>query len=364
MKQIPIETFLLDLLNTIRQRYTGIYDHLDGIRIAGLANRPDHIYMLLEEAANLLAQTICEHFNGRLQMRKFDDKEKLINESNSIFMMYHWRNDKKIYKFNRDLVESLIQQADQSDEYSIKIPADILLHLPYNGLFIEADIGYNIIGFITTLDYRDETYGLSVYAICDHQIENFNSNKSVSPLRLGIPLVKGKTIGECLDISTVNTEFITDKDYDDKDLYITKFKKYIKKIKMRILNVILYAIAANADIAKNPAQARIYKPRQPSSRIKDKLSEIESFDVGVNIGRTLRVCNESDNKDYSDKETRYYNTNRGSKKSPHIRCGHYHHYWVGKRDTPERKMILKWIPPTFIGGYTERTDIVSINPVE
>lgn len=34
---------------------------------------------------------------------------------------------------------------------------------------------------------------------------------------------------------------------------------------------------------------------------------------------------------------------------PHIRRGHWHHYWIGPRKGP-RKLILKWIHPLIIGG--------------
>ena len=34
----------------------------------------------------------------------------------------------------------------------------------------------------------------------------------------------------------------------------------------------------------------------------------------------------------------------------HVRRAHWHHYWVGKQNTDERKLILHWIPPTLVRG--------------
>ena len=51
----------------------------------------------------------------------------------------------------------------------------------------------------------------------------------------------------------------------------------------------------------------------------------------------------------------------GKSKAPHSRRGHWHHYWVGKKDSGERRLILKWIAPTFVNG-TPNT--VNINIVE
>lgn len=32
-----------------------------------------------------------------------------------------------------------------------------------------------------------------------------------------------------------------------------------------------------------------------------------------------------------------------SEKSPHVRRGHWHHYWVGKKGSDERRRVLKWV---------------------
>ena len=56
---------------------------------------------------------------------------------------------------------------------------------------------------------------------------------------------------------------------------------------------------------------------------------------------------------YVDDEGNLIGKNKGSnsKKSPHLRMGHYHHYWVGKMDKPEeRKLILKYIAPIYINS--------------
>jgi hypothetical protein len=39
----------------------------------------------------------------------------------------------------------------------------------------------------------------------------------------------------------------------------------------------------------------------------------------------------------------------GGSVRPHVRRGHYHHFWTGPRDG-ERKLICHWIPPTLVKG--------------
>lgn len=49
-------------------------------------------------------------------------------------------------------------------------------------------------------------------------------------------------------------------------------------------------------------------------------------------------------------------------KAPHVRRAHWHHYWTGARESAERCLVLKWIPPVFVGGAS--ADIVTIHPVK
>lgn len=41
-------------------------------------------------------------------------------------------------------------------------------------------------------------------------------------------------------------------------------------------------------------------------------------------------------------------TGKGTAKRPHLRKGHFHTFWVGKRGTDERKQVVKFVLPTFI----------------
>ena len=34
----------------------------------------------------------------------------------------------------------------------------------------------------------------------------------------------------------------------------------------------------------------------------------------------------------------------------HERAGHYHRYWVGKKGSPERRLIRKWVEKTSVKG--------------
>lgn len=37
---------------------------------------------------------------------------------------------------------------------------------------------------------------------------------------------------------------------------------------------------------------------------------------------------------------------------PHLRRGHWSHFWTGKRDSADRERVLKWIEPVYINANT------------
>lgn len=48
---------------------------------------------------------------------------------------------------------------------------------------------------------------------------------------------------------------------------------------------------------------------------------------------------------------RYFSSQgTGRKRAPHVRRGHWHRYWVGKHGTEDRKCIVKFLPPMWIGN--------------
>ena len=117
---------------------------------------------------------------------------------------------------------------------------------------------------------------------------------------------------------------------------------------MQCLQIVLYILAQNADIIPDPEQTTITKR---GKTIKDKYSEIRKWDVGYRIGNELRK--------QKTIPTDYQGGTHNSPR-PHIRRGHWHHFWTGPRnDISQRKLILKWLSPMAIAvGDDEDTPVV------
>ena len=119
----------------------------------------------------------------------------------------------------------------------------------------------------------------------------------------------------------------------------------------QILQVILYILAQNAEIAPNSEQSFITKR---GKTVKDKYSEIRKWDVGVRIGTSIRQQKIREQSGSTEHKQNGHNPPR-----PHMRRGHWHHFWTGPKTKPEeRKLILKWLSPMSVAANPDDTPIV------
>ena len=91
--------------------------------------------------------------------------------------------------------------------------------------------------------------------------------------------------------------------------------------------------------------------------------EAQVWDVGVRIASVIRK--------YKDRKANLDNNEmiicEGNHMSPrpHVRSAHWHTYWTGPRDAsfPERKPVLRWLPPIPVGIDWKKELPTSIHPV-
>ena len=125
----------------------------------------------------------------------------------------------------------------------------------------------------------------------------------------------------------------------------------LQELLLKALQVVLYILASNAEIVPNSEQSFITKR---GATIKDKYSEIRKWDVGIRIGAAIRQKSASVEKGESIKTASGHSSPR-----PHMRRGHWHHYWTGPRNVSEnRRLILKWLSPMAVAATPEDTPIV------
>ena len=253
-----------------------------------------------------------------------DAKDELFQTYEVLGMMREWLNFKQIYKFDLDTLDTLFESKCSDLTYEeLKC-----LKMPYECFAIENDIAYKDIVIDSTLVCRRmgtelEMSILSIYGYAKR-------DKSQRLVRLDLIVEKGKSLYEYLE------------EHADEECI-----EYVKKV----LNLIEYLCQPKVDV-------RIIRSTPKKKQIK-KLKHFYNIDyeeneVGYRLGSAIRNYKYIYKKDESpltpsDKPRR--------KVKPHTRCGHYHHYWIGKGRTD---LIVKYVEPTFVLGGSKIATIHNV----
>ncbi len=255
-----------------------------------------------------------------------------------------WRRNKKIYTFHQALASELLAAYDSA----AVLPVDVFLNLPFDGIFVEC-VQKNIYFFVTKdYDVINSASSLSFYF------------PTLSGFSASLPLLPGLSLEKIIDRSikklveqvyNMNEHLQQHYDFNAASMQTTQFAYNLHRHKTQFINnlkialpLLLYLCAQNCENEENAEQKKIYRPRSSgASSIKDAQREIKKFDVGYRIGAAI-VAHQT--KKTTDSEEVRERSGTSAPKSAHVRRGHYHHFWTGPRS--DRKLILKWVNPSFI----------------
>ena len=257
--------------------------------------------------------------------------------------LYAWRKYKEIYSFDSDLADMLFEQADED----LDIPIEILMQIPYPCIYIE----FHETGFFAYFehDVNNHQFEFRMYVIegeCEYPLILHIEKK------WSVVDALNETYKEAKKRSTPEYNYIMD-----------KYKSDLAHKAAELLQFVLYICAENSDRAENPTQSNITRRTKDSEKHpKDVIREIRKWDMGYRIGSQIRRM-KSDDSQKDGTNSGSHAGSFGSRKSPHARRGHWHHFWIGKHNTDERRLILKWVAPMFIGGDDD-DNITTIHPVK
>lgn len=236
--------------------------------------------------------------------------------------LYAWRKYKEIYSFNDELAETLLEQNDD-----IKLPVEALSRLPAPAVWIQFEGKNN--GFFVWYD--------SVFVNGEGDILTlrvFGADDKNKVFIFAVSLIEGMTISEGSAHAV---------SYAPRDpLFDEKFAR-------GLISVILYLCAENKEVEENPEQKQITARTATSvTAPKDVFREIRKWDVGFRVGKKISAAKRDAHQQVG--HTQGGGGSVGTPKRSHVRRGHYHSYWVGSRSSGDRKLVLKWVAPTFING--------------
>lgn len=263
-------------------------------------------------------------------------------EAFTVASLASWRQDKQIFTFDKDLEELLVSQADSA----MKIPSEVLKRLPYRTIFVKTQTReYD--GFFVSID-TNVRKALSI---------RFTILKNGSDYPLYCPIDSNLTIEEALEVIKASIRDKFGKTPLTGILSDTVAKQFEEM--PILLQLVLYICSINAEVKESDTQKNVYRKPATFQQIKDKRREVRLWECGQKTGEIIRRFKVSSANNHSS-----VSTGTGSPKRPHSRRAHYHHYWVGPRDSEERRLILKWLPPTFINAHMSDDNLPTINLVE
>lgn len=310
----------LRLVRDYSAKYPGAYALIDSMREkADLEWNKSRCYIPI--AATV---AIVEHYEG----------DNFSTDPSALAALASWRHYKEIYTFDNELAQELYSQSGDFE----KIPVEVLEAMPFPCIYIALE--------------DDDFQGFFVFWEQDIDVDKgITSDYELRFLTIGsadeglgvyhLHIVGGHTIKESADRTAQRMMRSKESEID------IEFAKMIadmqSQVVSRLLQLVLYICAENADIVENPTQKEITRKPASGAPPKDVFREIRKWDVGYKVGSMIR----------HQKYVAPLNHTQGSAKRPHVRRGHYHHFWAGSEKDGTKRLILRWIAPIFVNGTSD-----------
>lgn len=239
-----------------------------------------------------------------------------------------WRHTQAVYQFDQTLREEL-QNTPATD-----VPADVVKRLPYPCVWIQMDDDG---GFFVMLD--DTRAGIEVVLLGLHR---------------SIGQVFKLVVTASLGVLGQATKLVEGSGYDPGETGIPLSKAIQVNATMlgSLMSMVLYLCSEEPDITSKPSpmnQARIRRGKTPYHPT--------IHHVGYRIGAAFRKAK-------AEREASQGTGGHGASPAPHMRRAHWHTYWVGKENTPQRRQVVKWLPPIPVNVKSDDDIIPTIHKVK
>lgn len=237
-------------------------------------------------------------------------------------MSNHWKQTKLIYEFDKTLVEELNAQTD------LAVASEMLKRLPFECAYIMTP---------------------NLFSYNDEPVDGFMCLKRHDVLQiLFVAWNKkdGTTNEGLLDIH-LDAKTLEESDKLSQEASVRRglISEHAPSTHTGngIIQLLLYLCAANADVQERRPSVSAKK----ANKAIDK-RPVRHWDVGVRVGATIKR-----NRSYAAQTQRKGGDHKQhARPRPHLRRGHWSHFWTGKRDSADRERVLKWIEPVYINADT------------
>ena len=329
--EVPPKTVIREVM----QRWPNAWRQADVFREArgtdGIPSWPDWCYLPIHAGVAIATQG---RPNPEIQMSIWP---ALISGISS------WRVTQGVYRFDPDLFRTLIEQPMEG-----VIPCDVVYRLPEWAVYIETPgmkfpLGNrDLAGFLAFLDWDENRHEINELrfilfsrdgyrSIMEILLDDWTIKEAIQHIYNEALCISGE-LGQ--QMASVPVEQVLPPDYFTK-----------------LVNLTLYLCAENADMAVRP---------HPSTRVSamGKLQppkDAKTWDVGIRIGSAIRKYeNEKIQETTFHDDSSSHNSPR-----PHVRRAHWHSFWTGPKESKDRKIVIRWLPPIPVNVQPENDE----NPV-
>lgn len=268
-----------------------------------------------------------------------------VGDVSRLTALLTWRYTQGIYRFDPSVYSALIDTP-----VTREIPTQVLERMPEWAVYIETPgmtfDDHPMHGFFAHLEYDVNDHRQELRFLLDLDAEH-------GPLLLPVPVHLGGGLAD--GIAKASTEA-------QRQAWRTKQPQFADAIRAPdltsaiapLVSLLLYLCADEADFGA-------HRPQKPTPR-KGKKGKIKLFaatqpkawDCAVRLGAAIRAA-ESQNAEPTGQS--------GSRKRPHMRRAHWHSFWIGRRDSDDRNLIVRWVPPIAVNLTDDELPAV-IKPVE
>lgn len=276
-------------------------------------------------------------------VRRYSFDEQSCTNADILVGAYAWLKFKACFSFDQTLYDSLVNNTDDMK----KIPINVLTQMPAPSVYIDLkDDDFSGVLAYLDFDFSDETdvqkgkgeYRRSYLVLTPIRMSEDGivplSSVSVPLLNMPIEEVwkdeRNFFYNSCIGVAPF---VVIEKAFQDMVALFNRISY--------VIPLLLYLCTERPDITKVTKRGRTAVEKIKTS------PQAVRWDVGVRIGTALRLglSRASDDDGEVEEDTKDSPVKRNRSPKAHIRRAHWHHFWVGKKDSNERKLVLRWMPP-------------------
>lgn len=304
----------IDHLNAFTRRYPKAWKAVDAARkhkLYGSSFFPTWCFAPF--AAYEAIITIYRECEGNQET--FGDIEKLAALSS-------WRYTQGVYEFEQTIYESI-----SNNKMTGNIPVDVIYRMPEWCVYIKTTDFGDDCGFFAHLEYDHVSEVTRLKFLLDDR-------EDLYPVTLHL--------GEWTVEEALNRFFTASAKQHNLDECDVSFNALVEKTlttAQKCLSLLLYLCTDEPDIERIenelPQRQKLTKTKKGMRLFPPKKPKI--WQVGKRLAKQIIIPKEATGKTHKSP-------------IPHIRRGHFHGVWVGKRNSPKRKFIYNWWHPTVINA--------------